>query len=72
MGNISTAVEKDATNCSGNTEVKFYKLIGAIHTWYTVPMSVSGQFPYNPDFGLNAGITARDILWGFFDTHPKQ
>jgi poly(3-hydroxybutyrate) depolymerase len=32
QGNISAVVEKDATNCTGNTEVKFYKLIGGIHT----------------------------------------
>jgi len=72
QGNISTVVEKDATNCSGNTEVKFYKLIGGIHTWYTVPMNVSGQLPYNPDFDSNTGITTRDILWDFFDAHPKK
>lgn len=72
QGNISAVVEKDATNCSGNTEVKFYKLIGGVHTWYTVPMNVSGQIPFNPDFNSNTGITTRDILWNFFAMHPKQ
>ena len=71
QGNITAVVEKDATNCSGSTEVKFYKLIGGIHTWYTVPMNVSGQLPFNPDFNSNTGITTRDILWSFFSTHPK-
>jgi poly(3-hydroxybutyrate) depolymerase len=70
-GNITAVVEKDATNCSGNTEVKFYKLIGGVHTWYTVPMNVSGQVPFNPDFNSNTGITTRDILWSFFATHLK-
>ncbi len=28
QGNITSVVEKDATNCSRSTEVKFYKLIG--------------------------------------------
>jgi polyhydroxybutyrate depolymerase len=71
QGHISAVVEKDATNCSGNTEVKFYKLIGGVHTWYTVPMNVSGQVPFNPDFNSNTGITTRDILWTFFAAHPK-
>jgi polyhydroxybutyrate depolymerase len=71
QGNISAVVEKDATNCSGGTEVKFYKLIGGIHTWYSVPMNVSGQLPFNPNLNSNTGITTTDILWSFFSTHPK-
>jgi polyhydroxybutyrate depolymerase len=71
QGNIGAVVEKDATDCSGSTEVKFYKLIGGIHTWYTVPMNVSGQVPFNPDFNSSTGITTTDILWNFFATHPK-
>jgi polyhydroxybutyrate depolymerase len=70
-GNISALLEKDATNCSGNTEVKFYKLIGGIHTWYSVPMNVSGQVPFNPDFNSTTGVTTSDVLWNFFATHPK-
>lgn len=70
-GNISALVEKDATNCSGNAEVKFYKLIGGIHTWYTVPMDVSGQVPFNPDFNSTTGVKTRDILWNFFASHFK-
>jgi poly(3-hydroxybutyrate) depolymerase len=57
QGNFASVVEKDATGCSGNTEVKFYKLIGGIHTWYTVPRNVSGQVPFNPDFNSATGIT---------------
>jgi polyhydroxybutyrate depolymerase len=71
QGNISAVVEKGGTGCSGNTEVKIYKLIGGIHTWYTVPMNVSGQVPYNPGFDSNTGVTTRDVLWSFFVTHPK-
>jgi polyhydroxybutyrate depolymerase len=71
-GNITTVSEKDATGCSGNTEVKFYKLIGGTHAWNTGPMNVAGQTPYNPDFDSNTGITTRDIFWNFFSTHPKQ
>lgn len=71
QGNITSVVEKDATNCLGNTEVKFYKLIGGIHTWYTVPMNVPGQVPFNPDFNSTTGITTTDVLWNFFAAHPK-
>jgi polyhydroxybutyrate depolymerase len=71
QGNITAVFEKDATACTGNTEVKFYKLIGGVHAWYTVPMNVSGQAPFNPDFNSTTGITTDDILWKFFVAHPK-
>ena len=71
QGNITAVFEKDATGCSGNTEVKFYKLIGGTHMWYTTTMNVSGQTPFNPDFNSTTGITTDDILWNFFAAHPK-
>jgi polyhydroxybutyrate depolymerase len=71
QGSITAVAEKDATSCNGNTEVKFYKLIGGIHTWYTVPMNLSGQVPFNPDFNSTTGLTTTTILWNFFSTHPK-
>ncbi len=71
QGNITAVVEKDATGCSGNTEVQFYKLIGGIHVWPTTPMNVQGQAPYNPDFNATTGITATQIMWNFFAAHPK-
>ncbi len=71
QGNITSVVEKDATNCSGKTEVKFYRLVGGIHTWYTIPMNVAGQVPFNPDFNSATGITTTEILWNFFAAHPK-
>jgi polyhydroxybutyrate depolymerase len=71
QGNISAVVEKDATSCSGNTEVQFYKLIGGQHAWNTGPMNVSGQAPYNPAFDSTTGITTSEILWNFFAAHPK-
>lgn len=70
-GNMTSVIEKDATNCLGNTEVKFYRLMGGIHTWYTVPMNVPGQVPFNPGFNSTTGITTIDILWNFFASHPK-
>lgn len=65
------AVEKDATGCRGNTEVKYYRLEGGVHLWYTGPMNVSGQSPFNPDFNASTGVTTDDILWNFFASHPK-
>jgi polyhydroxybutyrate depolymerase len=72
QGNITSVVEKDATNCLANTGVRYYRLIGGIHTWYTVPMNVPGQSPFNPDFNSTTGITTTDILWNFFAAHPKR
>lgn len=71
QGNITAAVEKDATSCKGNAEVKFYKLIGGVHEWYSVPMNVSGDVPYNPDFDSSTGIVTTNIIWNFFASHPK-
>jgi polyhydroxybutyrate depolymerase len=71
QGNISPVVEKNASSCSGNTEVQFYKLIGGEHSWTTSPMNVQGQTPYNPAFDSNTGIITRDIVWNFFAAHPK-
>lgn len=69
--NITAVFEKDATACTGNTEVKFYKLIGGVHTWYTTAMNVPGQVPFNADFNSATGVTTDDILWKFFLAHPK-
>jgi polyhydroxybutyrate depolymerase len=65
------ALEKDATGCRSNTEVKYYRLEGGVHLWYTGPMNVPGQSPFNPDFDAATGVTTDDILWNFFTSHPK-
>jgi poly(3-hydroxybutyrate) depolymerase len=71
QGNITSVFEKDATACQGSTEVKFYKLEGGVHEWYTIPMDIPGQAPYNPDFNSTTGVTTDDILWNYFSSHPK-
>ena len=71
QGAITSISEKDSTNCAGNSEVKFYKLIGGIHTWYTVTMNVPGQIPFNPAFNSTTGNTTATVLWTFFAAHPK-
>jgi polyhydroxybutyrate depolymerase len=70
-GSITSISEKDGTNCTGGREVKFYKMIGGIHTWYTTPMNVSGQVPFNPNFTSTTGVTTASVLWNFFAAHPK-
>jgi polyhydroxybutyrate depolymerase len=69
--NITSVVEKDGTACDANTEVRFYRLEGGVHLWYNVPMNVSGQVPFNPSFNSTIGVTTDDILWNFFNAHPK-
>jgi polyhydroxybutyrate depolymerase len=71
QGKITAVTEKDATNCRSNTEVKFYKLVGAVHTWYNTPMNTPGQVPYNPKFTNSTGVSTDDILWNFFVAHSK-
>jgi len=72
QGNPTSLPEKDATGCKGNTEVKFYRLQGGVHLWYTVPMNIPGQTPFNPALNGTTGVTTDDILWTFFASHPKQ
>lgn len=71
QGNPTSVEEKDATACRGNTEVKYYRLDGGAHFWYTAPMNVAGQTPFNPNFNAGTGVTTDDILWNFFEAHPK-
>jgi polyhydroxybutyrate depolymerase len=68
----AVAIEKRATGCNGGSEVQYYRLEGGIHLWYTAPMNVSGQMPYNPDLSSSTGVTTDEILWKFFAAHPKQ
>lgn len=71
QGNVTAVSEKHATSCSANSTVQFYKLIGGQHTWYTSPMNVPGQIPFNPALTPATGLTTNDILWNFFAAHPK-
>jgi polyhydroxybutyrate depolymerase len=47
FGVPSAVTEKRATDCLSNTEVRIYKLIGGVHTWYSQPMNDPSQVPYN-------------------------
>ncbi len=72
QGRITSVNDKEASDCAGNTAVKFYKLQGGVHLWYVVPMNVPGQPPFNPDLDAATGVTTNDILWNFFKAHPKS
>jgi uncharacterized protein (TIGR03437 family) len=72
FGVPSAVTEKRATDCLSNTEVRIYKLIGGVHTWYSQPMNDPSQVPYNPDLDSTSGVTTNDLIWNFFAAHPKQ
>lgn len=72
QGNPTSVIEKRASGCLGGTEVQYYRLEGGVHLWYTTPMNVAGQVPYNPDFSATTGVTTDEILWKFFAAHPKS
>jgi poly(3-hydroxybutyrate) depolymerase len=71
-GTPSNVVEKQATDCKGDTEVKVYRLLGGLDQWNQQPMNIPGQTPFNPDLDSRTGVTTNDILWKFFESHPKR
>jgi poly(3-hydroxybutyrate) depolymerase len=71
-GMPSDVVEKQATDCRGDTEVKVYRLLGGLDQWNLEPMNIPGQMPFNPDLDSRTGVTTNDILWRFFESHPKR
>lgn len=72
FGVPSVVTEKRATDCLSNTEVRIYRLMGGVHTWYTPPMDDPSQVPYNPNLDSTVGVTTNDLIWNFFAAHPKQ
>ena len=67
-GNPTSVNEKDATGGASNTEVKFYRLVGAGHFAVYNNADLS---PYNPNFNSTTGVLPNDIVWKFFAAHPK-
>jgi len=49
------------TNGNGRTEVVLYEIIGGQHVW-----------PGNPWDNPDCEISANDLIWEFFEAHPKQ
>jgi polyhydroxybutyrate depolymerase len=67
-GTPTSLIEKDASKCANNTEVKIYRLVGGIHTTdYDTP----DLSTYNSDLNATTGTMTNDILWKFFVSHPK-
>jgi len=70
-GRQTPVTMKSATNCGASTVVTFYKLVGGSHLWYSTPMNVAGQVPFNPAFNAATGVTTNDIIWNFFSSHSR-
>jgi polyhydroxybutyrate depolymerase len=70
-GQQTVVTTKSATGCGSATAVSFYKLIGGDHLWYSAPMNVPGQVPFNPAFNAATGVTTNDIIWNFFSSHSR-
>jgi polyhydroxybutyrate depolymerase len=67
-GAPTSLIEKDASKCANNTEVKIYRLVGGIHTTdYGTP----DLSPFNSDLNATTGTMTNDVLWKFFASHPK-
>lgn len=71
-GTPSHVVTKEASDCKGGTEVKAYRLLGGLDQWNQQPMNIPGRTPFNPDLDSRTGVTTNDILWKFFESHPKR
>lgn len=72
LGTPTSLTKKEATACKEDTEVKLYRLIGGVDHWNLNPMNVPGQIPFSPDLNDRTGVTTNDILWKFFEEHPKH
>src|SRR5262245_26983598 len=72
QGNPTSVVTKHGQSCSAGTAVTLYRLIGARHAWYGTPLNLLGQAPFNPDLDASTGITTNDVIWNFFNAHPKR
>lgn len=70
---------KNAKDYKGSAEVQFYPLLNGTHGWHNTPGNWSiplgtypaGFTPYNPNFNATTGFTTNDIIWNFFNSHPK-
>ena len=72
QGDITSVVTKRGQNCGAGSAVMLYRLIGARHAWYGTVLNVPGQVPFNPDLTAITGTTTNDLIWNFFDAHPKR
>ena len=63
----TTATRETWMGCSGDAAVVLYTIEGGGHDW---PGAAFGPGPY-PD-GIAPGLYATDVIWGFFEAHPRR
>ena len=62
-GNI---IKKTYVNGSQGTEVVLYTIVDGHHGWFGAPGGPVGWYEYPCE------ISATDLMWEFFEAHPKQ
>jgi poly(3-hydroxybutyrate) depolymerase len=75
IGGTPTSVDyKHAYDCEGSAEVKIYRLHRGIHFFYPYETRLDrpSEGPYNPNFGPATGVIINDVIWNFFNAHPKR
>jgi polyhydroxybutyrate depolymerase len=58
------------TKCSDNTEVMLYALAGEKHNWPGVIKRI--ELPEPSSHKSTRNIYAEEVIWGFFEKHPKK
>jgi len=77
LGTPAQVTMKKAGNCYAGTEVVFYALIGGFHRYYNDKVELTTPpgnklAPYSPNFNSNTGTYLAQIIWNFFNAHPKR
>jgi len=72
FGSTTSVVKKRAVSCKEDTEVKLYRLLGGLDRWNLAPMNIPDNIPFNPDLNFHTGVVTNDIIWKFFEEHPKH
>jgi polyhydroxybutyrate depolymerase len=68
----SSLASKRASGCRDGAEVQFYKLFRGRHGWYQGSLTDPDAEGYNPLFADSIGVTMNEVIWHWFETHPKQ
>ena len=68
----SALTRKQGLSCKQHTAVRLYRLLGGQDFWNLNPMNVPGKVPFSPDLDARTGVTTNDIIWKFFEDHPKK
>lgn len=76
LGVPTNVTERHASQCQGGTTVDVYRLEKGVHWIYsnTVPLDIApGTIarPYNPAAGRAIPVDEMDVVWNWFNQHPK-